>query len=84
MPFALSRWVKRTGSLWVLNSLAKRVAVIQSLLGTAMLNGIEPYTWLKDTLEKLSTWPHQRIDELLPIKDLRGDGSKWQKPNAYN
>jgi transposase len=40
----------------------KRAAVIQSLLGTAMLNGIEPYAWLKDTLEKLPTWLHRRID----------------------
>ena len=23
--------------------------------------------WLKDTLEKLPTWPNSRIDELLPL-----------------
>jgi hypothetical protein len=23
--------------------------------------------WLKDTLEKLPTWPNTRIDELLPL-----------------
>ena len=46
----------------------KRAAAIQSLLATAQLNGIEPYAWLKDTLEKLPTWPNSRIDELLPLK----------------
>lgn len=46
----------------------KRAAAIQSLFATAKLNGIEPATWLKDTLEKLPTWPNSRIDELLPIK----------------
>jgi transposase len=46
----------------------KRAAVIQSLLQTACLNGIEPMAWLTDTLEKLPSWPNRRIDELLPIK----------------
>jgi transposase len=45
----------------------RRAATIQSLLATAKLNGIEPHAWLKDTLEKLPTWPHSRIDELLPL-----------------
>jgi hypothetical protein len=44
-----------------------RAAAIQSLLATAKLNGLEPYTWLKDTLEKLPAWPYSRIDELLPL-----------------
>lgn len=45
-----------------------RAAAIQSLLATAQLNGLEPYAWLKDTLEKLPAWPYSRIDELLPLK----------------
>ena len=45
----------------------KRAAAIQSLLGTAKLNGLDPHAWLKDTLEKLPTWPNSRIDELLPL-----------------
>jgi hypothetical protein len=45
-----------------------RAAAIQSLLGTAKLNGIEPTAWLKETLEKLPTWPNSRIDELLPLR----------------
>ncbi|WP_439654962.1 transposase domain-containing protein [Stutzerimonas zhaodongensis] len=40
--------------------------MIYSLLITAKLNGLNPDAWLKETLEKLSTWPHSRLDELLP------------------
>lgn len=46
----------------------KRAAAIQSLFGTARLNGLDPYAWLRDTLEKLPTWPYSRIDELLPLR----------------
>jgi hypothetical protein len=46
----------------------KRAAVIQSLLGTAKLNGLDPAAWLRDTLEKLPTWPNNRLDELLPLR----------------
>ena len=46
----------------------RRAAAIQSLLGTAKLNGQEPHAWLKDVLEKLPTWPNDRIDELLPLR----------------
>jgi len=45
----------------------QRAAAIQSLLGTAKLNGLDPSAWLKDTLEKLPTWPNSKIDELLPF-----------------
>jgi len=37
------------------------------LFGTAKLNGLDPAAWLRDTLEKLPTWPNRRIDELLPF-----------------
>lgn len=64
-PIALGRrnWLF-TGS----ERAGRRAAAIQSLLATAKLNGIEPYAWLKDTLEKLPTWPYSRIDELLPLR----------------
>lgn len=48
----------------------QRAAVMQTLLGTAKLNGLDPAAWLKDTLEKLPTWPNRRIDELLPFGSL--------------
>jgi len=46
----------------------RRAAAIQGLLGTAKLNGFDPYAWLKDTLEKLPAWPNSRLDELLPLR----------------
>jgi hypothetical protein len=63
----------------------QRAAAIQTLLGTAKLNGLNPAEWLKDTLEKLPTWPNSRIDELLPltpewieaIKQNRPEKSTW-------
>ncbi len=48
----------------------RRAAAIQSLLATAKLNGLEPMGWLKETLEKLPTWPNSRIDELLPLRGV--------------
>ena len=33
----------------------QRAAAIQTLLGTAKLNGLDPAAWLRDTLEKLPT-----------------------------
>ena len=45
-----------------------RAASIQTLLATAKANDIEPFAWLKETLEKLPTTPNSRIDELLPLR----------------
>ncbi len=45
-----------------------RAAAIQTLLGTAKMNGLEPYALLKDTLMKLPAWPNARLDELLPCQ----------------
>jgi hypothetical protein len=47
----------------------KRAAAIQTLLGTARLNGLDPAAWLRDTLEKLPNWRNNRIDELLPLRE---------------
>ena len=45
----------------------QRAANIQTLFGTAQLNGLDPAAWLKETLVKLPTWPNSRVDELLPL-----------------
>jgi len=63
----------------------RRAAAIQTLLGTAKLNGLNSAEWLKDTLGKLPTWPNSRIDELLPLapemieafKQNRPEPAKW-------
>jgi transposase len=45
---------------------AQRSAMLYSLLGTCKMHGVEPYTWLRNTLEKTATHPINRISELLP------------------
>lgn len=42
------------------------MACIMSLLKTARLNGLEPWTWLRDVAGKLPSWPASRLDDLLP------------------
>ena len=46
----------------------QRAAAIQSLLGTAKLNGLDPAAWLRDTLERLPTCLNSQIDSLLPLR----------------
>jgi transposase len=57
-----------------------RAAAIQSLLGTAKLNGLNPALWLKETLEKLPVWPNSRIDELLPLAPEQIEAIKQKLP----
>jgi len=45
---------------------AERLAMIYSLMGTCKLNNVNPYEWLKDVLDKINSWPINRVHELLP------------------
>jgi hypothetical protein len=46
---------------------AARWAVVASLLATAKLNDVEPFAYLKDVLERMSTGhPMSKLDDLLP------------------
>ncbi|MGL4859078.1 MAG: IS66 family transposase [Enterobacteriaceae bacterium] len=45
----------------------KRMASIMSLLHTARLNGINPFTWLHYVLTHLPSWKNSQLDELLPL-----------------
>jgi transposase len=62
-PIALGRanWLF-AGSLRA----GQRAAAIMSLIGSARMNALDPYAYLKDVLERLPTHPARRIDELLP------------------
>ena len=76
MSFAPLPSAKRTGYSPVPSERAgQRAAAIQTRLGTAKLNGLDPAAWLRETLEKLPTWPNNRIDELLlfarPVEDVK-------------
>ncbi|TVQ31787.1 MAG: transposase domain-containing protein, partial [Geminicoccaceae bacterium] len=42
-------------------------ARIASLIGTCKMNGVEPFAYLKTTLERIAAGhPQSRLDELLP------------------
>ena len=44
----------------------KRAAAVMSLIQSAKLNGLEPYAYIRDVLERLPTQPASRIQDLLP------------------
>jgi transposase len=69
-PWALGRrnWLFAGSEL-----AGKRAAVIMSLLQSAKMNGLDPYAYLRDVLERLPTHPNSRIQELLP--------HRWQRPD---
>ena len=46
---------------------AQYAAMVYSFLGTCKLNNVEPFQWLKDTLNKISDHSIQKLEELLPI-----------------
>jgi transposase len=62
-PIALGRanWLF-AGSLRA----GQRAAAIMSLIGSAKMNDLDPYAYLRDVLERLPTHPASRIEELLP------------------
>ena len=48
---------------------AERAATLYAILTTCKLNGVNPWTYLRDVFIKLNSgWPASRIDELLPVK----------------
>lgn len=64
-PVALGRknWLF-TGS----EQAGKRAAAIQTLLGTAKLNGLDPGVWLRNTMARLPNCFNSQIDSLLPLR----------------
>ena len=45
---------------------AERAALMNTLIGTAKLNGVDPQAWLADVLTRIADHPVRRLDELLP------------------
>ena len=44
----------------------ERAALLYSLIVTCRLNGIEPFAYFQDLLDRIADHPITRIDELLP------------------
>jgi transposase len=55
---------------------AKQVGVIQSLLVTCRLHGIDPYTYLVDVLQRVSLHPARDVEQLTP--------RRWKHLFAHN
>jgi hypothetical protein len=45
---------------------AKHVGIVQSLIVTCRLHGIDPYTYLVDLLQRIGEHPASRVAELTP------------------
>ncbi len=45
---------------------AKHVGIVQSLIVTCRLHGIDPYTYLVDVLQRVGQHPASRVAELTP------------------
>ena len=45
---------------------AQRAAMLYSLLGTCKLHGLNPSSWFKQVLEKITTHPINKVTELPP------------------
>jgi transposase len=65
---------------------AKHVGIIQSLIATSQLHGIDPYIYLVDVLQRVDEHPASRVTELTPRlwklhfsdKPLRSDLHEFQ------
>jgi transposase len=45
---------------------AEHVGIIQSLISTCRIHGINPYTYLVDVLQRVNIHPNKRVEELTP------------------
>ncbi len=47
---------------------ARQAAMIYSLLATCKINQVEPFSWLRQTLDKISDHKANKLHELLPAR----------------
>ncbi len=45
---------------------ADHVEIIQSLVSTCRMHGVNPYTWLVDVLQRITTHPARDVAQLTP------------------
>jgi IS66 C-terminal element len=61
-----SPWDARTGCTWGATAGGRTAATLLSLVQSCKNLGNEPFTYLRDVLERVSTHPASRLDDLLP------------------
>jgi len=59
----------------------KTAATLMSLCATCKELGIDPFAYLRDVLDRVSTHPNSRIEELLPD---RWKPAEWPDPGGRN
>jgi transposase len=52
----------------------QNLAILQSICSTCLLNGVDPYAYIKDVTVRVRSHPQSRIAELLPMN--------WQAPGG--
>lgn len=57
----------------------ERAAIIYSLIGTCLLNRIDPYGYFRYVMERIAQHPVNRVDELLPWAVASALGHAWQQ-----
>jgi transposase len=45
---------------------AEKIGIIQSLIATCVIHGIDPYTYLVDVLQRVAIQPHSEVGDLTP------------------
>ena len=53
---------------------AQNLAILESIVATCRLQGVNPYEYIKDVLIRVQTHPASKIDQLLPENWLKLDG----------
>jgi transposase len=62
----------------------QRSAVIYTLIQNCRLHGVEPYTYLKDLLERLPDTTNRETNRLTPLKWKQGSVPKASEPRMDN
>lgn len=63
---------------------AERLAMIYSLIGTCIMNNVNPYDWLKDVIGRINEHPISKISELLPHNWSQTPAGKQANPEQQN
>lgn len=59
---------------------AQNLAVLQSIVATCRLHGVNPYEYLKDVLVRVQSHPAARVDELMPWNWAPAEGATLALP----